>query len=78
VTRTTLETAGFRVVIWQDTTQPALQSAAARAHNTAGLPPALGTHLLLGADWRAMFHNSARNLKERRTELFTAVLERVG
>jgi len=65
-------------VTWQDTTQPALQSAAARARNTVGPPPILGTHLLLGADWQAMFQNSARNLEERRTELFNAVLERVG
>jgi SAM-dependent methyltransferase len=76
--RNTLEAAGFRVMTWQDTTQPALQSAAARARNTVGPPPALGTHLLLGDDWRAMFENSARNLEERRTELFNAVLERVG
>ena len=77
-TRKTLEAAGFRVATWQDTTQSALQSAAARARNTVGAPPALGTHLLLGADWRAMFENSARNLEERRTELFNAVLERAG
>jgi hypothetical protein len=36
----------------------------------------LGTHLILGAGWQAMFRNSARNLEERRTELFNAVLER--
>jgi len=77
-TRSTLENAGFRVVTWQDTTQPALQSAAARARNAVGPPPILGTHLLLGPDWRAMFRNSARNLEEGRTELFNAVLERVG
>jgi len=77
-TRSTLENAGFRVVTWQDTTQPALQSAAARARNAVGPPPILGTHLLLGPDWQAMFQNSARNLEEGRTELFNAVLERVG
>jgi MPBQ/MSBQ methyltransferase len=77
-TRSILEAAGFRVATWQDTTQSALQSAAARARNTVGAPPALGTHLLLGADWQAMFQNSARNLEERRTELFNAVLERAG
>jgi MPBQ/MSBQ methyltransferase len=78
VTRSTLEAAGFRVATWQDTTQSALQSAAARARNTVGALPALGTHLLLGTDWPAMFQNSARNLEERRTELFNAVLERAG
>ena len=53
-------------------TRPDSADAAGRA------PPALGTHLLLGADWQAMFRNSVRNLEERRTELFNAVLERVG
>ena len=55
-----------------------MQSSVARARSAVGPPPALGTHLLLGADWQAMFLNSARNLEEHRTELFNAVLERVG
>ena len=76
-TRAKLATAGLRVTAWQDTTGPALQSATARARNADGPPPALGTHLLLGGDWQAMFRNSGRNLEERRTELFNAVLERV-
>jgi SAM-dependent methyltransferase len=77
-TRTTLETAGFRILVWQDTTKPALEAAQARVHATDGPLPALGTHLILGADSQAMFRNSARNLEERRTELFNAVLERVS
>ena len=76
-TRARLEAAGFRVAAWHDTTEPALQSATMRARNADRRPPALGTHLLLGADWQAMFRNSGRNLEERRTELFNAVLERV-
>ncbi len=76
-TRATLEAAGFRVVTWQDTTADALEAAARRTRNTEREPPPLGTHLILGPDWRAMFRNSARNLEERRTELFNAVLERV-
>ena len=75
-TRAKLETAGFRVLAWQDTTEAALASAVARAGAAVGPPPALGTHLIIGADWQAMFRNSARNLEERRTELFNAVLER--
>ncbi len=74
--REKLEAAGFRVVVWQDTTEEALRSAQARARNIEGPPPVLGTHLIIGADWQAMFRNSARNLEERRTELFNAVLER--
>ena len=77
VTRAKLEAAGFRVVTWQDTTQEALGSAERRARNAGGSPPALGTHLLLGDDWQAMFRNSALNLQERRTLLFNAVLQRV-
>jgi len=77
-TRAKLEAAGFQVLIWQDTTEEALQSARQRAHTSAGAPPTLGTHLLLGDDWRAMFRNSARNLEERRTGLFNAVVERTA
>jgi MPBQ/MSBQ methyltransferase len=77
-TREKLEAAGFRVVVWQDTTEEARESAARRARNTEPAPPPLGTHLILGADWRAMFQNSARNLEEGRTELFNAILERAG
>jgi SAM-dependent methyltransferase len=76
-TRVKLEAAGFRVVAWQDTTPEALESASRRARS-AGAPPPLGTHLILGDDWQAMFQNSSRNLEERRTELFNAVLERIG
>jgi SAM-dependent methyltransferase len=75
-TRTKLERAGFRVLVWQDTTEAALASAVARARHAGGSPPVLGTHLIIGADWEAMFQNSARNLEGRRTELFNAVLER--
>jgi MPBQ/MSBQ methyltransferase len=76
-TRQKLEAIGFRVRVWQDTTEGALQAARTRARNVEGPPPALGTHLIIGDDWRAMFRNSARNLEERRTELFNAVLVRV-
>jgi len=76
-TRDKLEAAGLRVRVWQDTTQEALESARRRAQS-AGTAPPLGTRLILGPDWEAMFRNSARNLEERRTELFNAVLERAG
>ena len=77
-TRQKLEAIGFRVRVWQDTTEEALHAARARARNIEGPPPVLGTHLIIGDDWRAMFRNSARNLEERRTELFNAVLVRAG
>ena len=77
-TRQKLEASGFRVLTWQDTTEEALESAKRRAQLSAAAPPPLGTHLILGDDWRAMFHNSARNLEEQRTRLFNAVLEPAG
>ena len=77
-TRQKLEASGFRVLTWQDTTEEALESAKRRAHISAAAPPPLGTHLILGDDWRAMFHNSVRNLEEHRTRLFNAVLERLS
>jgi SAM-dependent methyltransferase len=75
-TRAKLEAAGFRVAIWQDTTEATLVSAQARARHADGEAPPLGTHLILGPDWQAMARNSARNLEEHRTKLFNAVLER--
>jgi len=77
-TRAKLEAAGFRVQIWQDTTEATLAAAQARARHADSEPPPLGTHLILGGDWRAMARNSVRNLEEGRTRLFNAVLERVG
>jgi sarcosine/dimethylglycine N-methyltransferase len=66
-TREKLETAGFRVLVWQDTTAEAWQAVQARARHVEGPPPVPGTHLIIGDDWRAMFRNPARNLEERRT-----------
>ena len=73
-----LEALGFHVVTWQDTTEATFASAQARARHAESAPPPLGTHLILGGDWRAMARNSVRNLEEGRTRLFNAVLERVG
>jgi hypothetical protein len=72
-TREKLETAGFRVLVWQDTTAEATQ---ARARHVERPPPVPGTHLIIGDDWRAIFRNSAQS-RRARTELFNAVLERV-
>jgi hypothetical protein len=65
------------VLVWQDTTEPSLEAARRRAQ-TAEVPAPLGTHVILGPDWQTMAKNSLRNLEERRTVLFNAVLERVG
>src|SRR5437667_766368 len=74
--RRTLEAAGLRILVWQDTTEAALEAAHRRARGAEG-GAALGTHLILGPDWQAMARNSARNLEEGRVALFNAVAERV-
>jgi hypothetical protein len=76
-TREQLEAAGFRVLVWQDTTEPSREAARQRAQAAEASTP-LGTHVILGSDWQEMAKNSLRNLEEQRTELFNAVLERVG
>ena len=75
-TREKLEGAGFRVLVWQDTTEPSLEAARRRAQAVEATP-ALGRHLILGSDWAAMSRNSLRNLEERRVAEFNAVLKRV-
>jgi len=72
-TRTKLESAGFRVVTWRDTTSTSSQS---WTRAVEGPPPPLGIHLLVGPDWAAIARNSARNYEEDRVRLFNAVLER--
>jgi ubiquinone/menaquinone biosynthesis C-methylase UbiE len=76
-TREKLEEAGFRVLEWQDTTEPSLEATRRRAQ-AAEATPTLGRHLILGSDWAAMSRNSLRNLEERRVAEFNAVLERIG
>lgn len=80
-TRAMLESAGFRVLAWEDNTDVALaEMDAARASNasrSAG-PPVLGMHLVIGAKYREKTRNSERNLREGRTRLINAVLQRVG
>jgi len=77
-TRAALERIGFRVLIWQDTTEEALQQQTARtkAIETGSLPP-LGLHILIGEAFPTVTKNMLRNLQEGRLKLFNAVLQRV-
>ena len=52
-TREQLEAAGFRVLVWQDTTAAVAQGGRRRAQ-AAEAPTALGTHVILGPDWQEM------------------------
>jgi ubiquinone/menaquinone biosynthesis C-methylase UbiE len=77
-TRAALERSGFRVLVWQDTTEEALQQQTARtkAIETGSLPP-LGLHILIGEAFPTVTKNMLRNLQEGRLKLFNAVLQRV-
>ena len=75
--RAVLETAGFAVVTWTDTTAPALewfaqQAARAAAGPTEAAP--LGLQVVMGTDFPKMSANLARNLREDRARLVQAVL----
>jgi SAM-dependent methyltransferase len=73
-TRTALEAAGYQVVFWRDDTQVALDwfktvmSAQPRSELNLGL--------VMGPDFPAMTGNLARNLRENRVGVLSAVLTR--
>jgi ubiquinone/menaquinone biosynthesis C-methylase UbiE len=77
-TRAALERSGSRVLVWQDTTEEALQQQTARtkAIETGSLPP-LGLHILIGEAFPTVTKNMLRNLQEGRLKLFNAVLQPV-
>jgi ubiquinone/menaquinone biosynthesis C-methylase UbiE len=68
--RSLLESAGFEVTAWHDTTDVARDwfVAVAERIRKQGIPP-LGWHLLMGDDYRAMAENQRRNLEEDRIVL---------
>ena len=70
-TRAALERAGFRLLVWENTTAKAAAAAARRAEETPA--PALGLHLLFGADWPAIGSNMLRNYREQRIGTVHAV-----
>lgn len=79
-TRGMLEAAGFRVLAWHDNTDVALaemDAVRATAARPSG-PPPLGIHLIVGPSYREKMRNSERNLREGRTRLVNAVLQRAA
>lgn len=70
-TRTALESAGFEVETWRDDTEPALEG-----FKGAGARPASGLNLgvVMGADFPTLAGNLARNLREGRLGVLTAVV----
>ena len=73
-TRTKLEQAGFKAVLWRDDTQTALDWFKAAM---AGSPPSgLSLGVVMGPDFPALTGNLARNLRENRLGVLSAVLTR--
>jgi SAM-dependent methyltransferase len=73
-TRTALEQAGFKAVLWRDDTQTALDWFETTMAGSPASGPNLG--LVVGPDFRAMTANLARNLRENRLGVLSAVLIR--
>jgi ubiquinone/menaquinone biosynthesis C-methylase UbiE len=73
-TRTALEQAGFKAVLWRDDTQTALDWFKAASAGTPPSGPNLG--VLMGPDFPAIIGNLARNLRENRLGVLSAVLAR--
>lgn len=72
--RALLETSGFTISAWEDTTAAAQNwfTALAGKIKTDGLPR-LGLHLVLGPDFQLMMQNQKRNLEEGRIALAQVV-----
>jgi SAM-dependent methyltransferase len=73
-TRTALEHAGFQPVFWRDDSQTAIDW----FRTTLAGPPPSGPNLgvVLGPEFRAMTANLARNIREKRLGVLSAVLTR--
>jgi hypothetical protein len=71
-TRTALEKAGFKAILWRDDTQIALEW----FKTVMAGPPASGPNLavVIGPDFPTITANLARNLRENRLGLLSAVL----
>ncbi len=72
-TRTALERAGYKTMLWRDDTEAALDW-----FNTVMAQPQSSPNpgLLMGPDFRTMTGNLARNLRENRLGVLSAVLTR--
>src|SRR5260370_38308873 len=73
-TRTALEEAGYKAILWRDDTEVALDWFKTVMAAQGQTEPNLG--LVMGPDSRAMTTNLARNLSENRLGVLSAVLIR--
>jgi SAM-dependent methyltransferase len=75
-TRTALERAGFQAVVWRDDSQTALDWFKATLAGPPPSGPGLNLGVVLGPDFQAMTANLARNIRENRLGVLSAVLTR--
>ncbi len=77
--REILQTVGFRILDWEDTSRRSLEwfEAAVERMKASG-PPPLGIHLLMGETARAKFDNIVRNLREGRMVVAQAVAQKAA
>jgi len=73
-TRTALEQAGLKVVLWRDDTETALDWFKAVLDGSP--PTGLNLGVVMGPDFPAMTSNLARNIRENRLGLLSVVLSR--
>jgi SAM-dependent methyltransferase len=73
-TRTALEQAGFKEVLWRDDTETALDWF--KAAMAGGPPSGPNLGVVMGPDFAATIGNLARNLRENRLGVLSAVLTR--
>jgi SAM-dependent methyltransferase len=73
-TRTALEQAGFKVALWRDDTQIALDWF--KGAMTGSPPSRMNLGVVMGADFPVLTGNLARNLGENRLGVLSAVLTR--
>ena len=79
-TRTSLEDAGFQALLWRDDTQTMLEwfktTLVGPPPNRPGFNPELNLGVVLGPDFQAMTSNLARNIRENRLGVLSAVVIR--
>ncbi len=73
-TRTALEQAGFNAVLWRDDTQTALDWF--KVAMAGARPSGLNLGVVMGPDFPAIASNLARNIRENRLGVLSAVLSR--
>jgi ubiquinone/menaquinone biosynthesis C-methylase UbiE len=76
--REVLIKSGFEVVSWSDTTEAtrAWMAQLQSARETTPVPPALGLHVVTGADFSTMIANLGRNLREGSVRLVQTIVRR--